>query len=138
MNEATTILTRAVMMERLKQFCHMETGMKIEAESLDGGIQKIVLAGRMDVQGSQEIDLKFTSFTANQTAVIVDMSGVDFLASIGIRTLLLSAKAVSSRGGKLVFLNPDANVTHILEMAGVDTLIPICRSLNEARSTIAA
>ena len=112
--------------------------MKIEAESLDGGIQKIVLAGRMDVQGSQEIDLKFTSFTANQTAVIVDMSGVDFLASIGIRSLLLSAKAVSSRGGKLVFLNPDANVTHILEMAGVDTLIPICRSLNDARSAIAA
>ena len=26
----------------------------------------------------------------------------------------------------------------ILEMAGVDTLIPICRSLNEARSAIAA
>ena len=67
-----------------------------------------------------------------------DASGVDFLASIGIRPLLLSAKAVSSRGGKLVFLNHDANVTHILEMAGVDTLIPICRSLNEARSAIAA
>jgi len=111
--------------------------MNIEAESLDGGIQKISLAGRMDVQGAQEIDLKFTSYTANKTAVIVDLSGVDFLASIGIRTLLMSAKAVSSRGGKMVFLNPDTNVTHILAMAGIDTLIPIFRSLDEAQSAVA-
>ena len=112
--------------------------MKIEAESLDGGILKINLAGRMDVQGAQEIDLKFTGYTAKQRAVIVDMSAVDFLASIGIRTLLLSAKAVSSRGGKMVVLNPDANVTKVLEMAGIDTLIPICRSLDEARTAVSA
>lgn len=111
--------------------------MKIEAESLDGGIQKIALAGRMDVQGAQEIDLKFAAFTANKTAVIVEMSGVTFLASIGIRTLLISAKAVSSRGGKMVLLNPDSNVTNILEMAGIDMLIPIYRSLEEAQSAIA-
>lgn len=110
--------------------------MKIEAESLDGGILKINLAGRMDVQGAQEIDLKFTGYTAKQRSVIVDMSAVDFLASIGIRTLLLSAKAVSSRGGKMVVLNPDANVTKVLEMAGIDTLIPICRSVDEARSSV--
>ena len=112
--------------------------MNIETESLDSGILKISLAGRMDVQGAQEIDLKFNGYTANQRAVIVDMSAVDFLASIGIRTLLLSAKAVSSRGGKMVVLNPDANVTKVLEMAGIDTLIPICRSLDEARTAVSA
>jgi len=111
--------------------------MQIESGTLDGGIQKITLAGRMDVQGTQEIDLKFTGYTAKQLAVIVDMSGVNFLASIGIRTLLLAAKAVSQRGGKMVLLNPDGNVTKILEMAGIDTLIPISRSLDEARLAVA-
>jgi anti-anti-sigma factor len=112
--------------------------MQIESETLDGGIVGIKLAGRMDVQGAQEIDLKFTAYTARQRAVVVDMSAVDFLASIGIRTLLLTAKAISQRGGKMVLLNPDANVTHILEMAGIDTLIPICRSVDEARSALCA
>ncbi len=111
--------------------------MQIESESLDGGILKITLAGRMDVEGTQAIDLKFTGYTARQRAVIVDISAVDFLASIGLRTLMLSAKAVHQRGGKMVLLNPGANVTHILEMAGVDTLIPISRSLAEARSAVA-
>jgi anti-sigma B factor antagonist len=112
--------------------------MQIGSESLDGGILKINIAGRMDIQGAQEIDLKFTGYTANQRAVIVDMSGVDFLASIGIRTLLLAAKAVSQRGGKMALLNPDPNVTHILEMAGIDTLIPICRALDAARTAVTA
>lgn len=112
--------------------------MHIEAESLDNGILKINLAGRMDVQGAQEIDLKFTGYTAKQHAVIVDLSTVDFLASIGIRTLLLSAKAVASRGGRMAVLNPDVNVTKVLEMAGIDTLIPICRSVDEARSAVSA
>ncbi len=112
--------------------------MHIDSESLDGGILKIALAGRMDVQGTQEIDLKFTGYTANQKSVIVDMSAVEFLASIGIRTLLLSAKAISRRGGKIVLFNPDASVTSVLQMAGIDTLIPIVRSLDEARLAVQA
>ena len=110
--------------------------MEIASESLHAGILKINLAGRMDVQGAQGIDLKFTAHTANQRSVIVDMSAVTFLASIGIRTLLLSAKAISGRGGKMVLLNPDAGVTHVLEMAGIDTLIPISRSLDEACAAV--
>jgi anti-sigma B factor antagonist len=112
--------------------------MKIEPETLDGGILKINLAGRMDVQGTREIDAKFTGYAASARSVIVDINAVDFLASMGIRTLLLVAKTVSGRGGRLVLLNPDANVTKILEMAGIDTLIPIHRSLDEARLAVAA
>ena len=110
--------------------------MKIEAESLDGGIVKISLAGRMDLQGTQEIDLKFSAYAATQRSVIVDMSAVDFLASMGIRTLLLVAKAVAGRGGNMVLFNTDPNVTMVLEMTGIDTLIPIRRSLAEARLAV--
>ena len=110
--------------------------MNIASESLDGGVLKIELAGRMDVQGAQEIDIKFTGYTANQKSVIVDMSAVTFLASIGIRTLLLAAKAIHNRGGKIALLNPEAAVQRVLEMAGIDTLIPICRSLDEATTAV--
>ena len=110
--------------------------MKIGSETLDGDILKSNLAGRMDVQGTREIDTIFTGYAASSQSVIVDLGAVDFLASMGIRTLLLVAKAISGRGGKLVLLNPDANVTQILEMAGIDTLIPIHRSLDEARLAV--
>jgi len=111
--------------------------MQIDSQVLEGGAVKINLSGRMDIQGAQDIDLKLSGMTASQRAVIVDMSAVNFLASIGIRSLLMVAKAVNSRGGKVVLFNPDETVTKILEMAGIDTLIPISRSLDDARQLVA-
>jgi len=111
--------------------------MNIDAEALDGGIWKITLSGRMDVQGTQEIDVKFSGMTAGQrNAIVVDLSGVEFLASIGIRSLLLNAKAVKQRGGKMVLLKPDAGVTKVLETAGIDTLVPIYQDLDAARDAV--
>ena len=71
---------------------------QIESTNILGGIIKISLSGRTDVKGTQEIDLKLTSYTATQNAVTVDMSAVSFLASIDIRTLLMTAKALSGQG----------------------------------------
>ena len=110
--------------------------MNIESENLNDDVRKIVLAGRFDIEGAQQIDLRFSGLTANQKAVVVDMAGVNFLASIGIRTLVLAAKAIAQRGGRMVLLNPDENVTKVLQMAGIDTLIPISRSLEEALAAV--
>ncbi len=106
--------------------------MNIETQTLDGGILKVTLAGRMDAQGAGETDSNLMDHACSQRAVIVDMNAVDFVASVGIRTLLLVAKAVSRRGGKMVLLHPDANVTKMLKLAHIDTLIPIHQSLDEA------
>lgn len=110
--------------------------MTIETETSDGGICVVKLAGRMDAQGTQEIDLKFMDYACAQRAVIVDMHAVDFLASMGIRTLVMVAKAVSKRGGKMVLLNPDANIAKILEISGIDSFIPIHRSMDDARRAV--
>ena len=108
--------------------------MNIEPETLDGGLLKLNLAGRLDMEGAQKIDLKFSAYASSQRAVIVDLAAVSFLASIGIRTLVVTAKTMNSRGGKMVLLNPDSNVTKVLETAGIDALIPIFRSLDAART----
>jgi len=113
--------------------------MEIDAEKLDGGVTRIRLAGRMDAQGTSQIDTRFTAHTvSDKGAVIVDLSAVEFLASIGIRTLILSAKALQGRGGKMALLEPTPAVRKVLEMAGVDALIPVFDSLDSARAAVAA
>lgn len=113
--------------------------MDIDHEQLDGRILKINLRGRLDVAGSQETDATLAALTAAPiSAVIVDLSKVVFLASVGIRTLLLTAKALSSRGGKMVLLNPDAGVARVLEMSGVDLIVSVFRDLNEACAALGA
>jgi anti-anti-sigma factor len=111
--------------------------MNINCEQLDEDVYKINLEGRMDLLGNQEIELKFVSMTSSpRKFIIVDLSLVDFMASIGIRTLLVNAKAVNGRNGKYVILNPSEIVEKILLMAGIDTLIPIFKNLELAIAAV--
>ena len=110
--------------------------MTIETETSDDRLFLVRLAGRMDAQGTQEIEPAFVDQACAQSAVVVDLHAVDFLASVGIRTLLVVAKAVSKRGGKMVLLNPGPMITNILEVSGVDGFIPIHRSIDDARRAV--
>ena len=113
--------------------------MELETEKRDGGITLVKLRGRMDVRGAQEIDLKFTAVTTvSQGAFIVDMSEVDFLASIGIRTLLVSAKAAHARGGRLVLYKPTALVAGTLDMAGIAAILPVFDDMDAASAAAIA
>lgn len=107
--------------------------MEITEELLGGDVYKINLSGRMDIDGVGSIETRFAGMTAApRLAIIVDMSAVPFMSSIGIRSLLMNAKAVGRRGGKFVVLNPNENVRSVLVSAAIDQLIPICGGLDEA------
>ena len=111
--------------------------MQIDSEQLEGSILKINLAGRLDVAGAKDIDQRFAKLTAApRDAVIVDLSKVVFLASIGIRLLLISAKELEARGGRMALLSPDATVAKVLELSGLDTTIGVFRDLQAARDAV--
>ena len=113
--------------------------MEIEYSELDNGIILIKLGGRLDIIGTGKIETKFAGYCAGEKVrVIVDLSEVDFLASIGIRVLTLTAKSVASRGGKMVILNPISEVQDVLEITGIPAIIPIYSYLESAETVLMA
>ena len=113
--------------------------MELQTQQLNDGITKISLAGRMDSAGVQGIDLQFTALTATKKALIlVDLSAVPFLASIGIRTLVANARALRQRGGRMALLGPQPVVDEVLRTAGVTTIIPIFDDLGTACEALKA
>jgi hypothetical protein len=55
-------------------------------EQADNAVVRIKLDGRLDMQGTQEIDQRFAFATSTRALhVVVDLSRVTFLASIGLR-----------------------------------------------------
>jgi len=111
--------------------------MQIEIQELEENIKLISLRGRMDMQGTEAIDLKFTALTAtHKGGYIIDLAEVEFIASIGIRTLLSNAKAATMRGGKLVLLNLQPLVADVMHTAGIDQLIPILEDQDKALAAV--
>jgi len=100
--------------------------MNFSNSEIGDNLVEVKLQGRLDIQGADAIDMPFTSITATRKAgVLVNMSGVEFIASIGIRMLLSNAKALAKRGGKMVLFKPVPLVKDVLVTSGVDNLIPI-------------
>jgi anti-anti-sigma factor len=112
--------------------------MDINETPLAGQTVKITLSGRMDIDGVKQIETTFAEMTAApRTGIVVDMSGVPYMSSIGIRALLMNAKAVAKRGGKFVLLSPEANVRNVLSTSGIDQLIAVHDDLDSALSAVA-
>jgi anti-anti-sigma factor len=100
--------------------------LKLEIIILENGIKHAKLVGSMDLQGTNLIHHEFTIKLASSTApVLIEMSEVSFIGSLGMRTLIMTAKAVHQRGGKTAILKPQALVREALVLAGFDKIMPI-------------
>jgi anti-anti-sigma factor len=100
--------------------------MEFETSTLDTGVVRVKVGGRLDMEAAIKLENPFTFNVATVKApVVVDMSTVDFIASIGMRLLLKNARAQQGRGGKLVLYRPTPLVREALTVAGIADLIPI-------------
>lgn len=108
--------------------------MSIEFEDIPPNFRRIKLAGRLDIAGTEAISVKFTHLAASAARrVVVDLTAVSFLASIGIRELITCAKALEQRGGRMVLcVGDNATVAKTLEVTGIDSLIPMFAATTEA------
>jgi anti-anti-sigma factor len=97
---------------------------------------KVTLVGKLDIAGAEVIDLPLATVAGTKANIVVDMVGVDFIASIGIRHLVMAAKAVARGSRKLVLLDPTPMVTEVLVTAGLVDFLPIARSEDEARAVL--
>ena len=107
--------------------------MEMQIENPDGEMARVKLVGRMDYAGATEIDAKFMELAGHEKYLLVDLSQVNFLASMGIRTLILAAKALKERGGKMILFCPEMMVAKVLKTSGTDILIPVYYDLSLAR-----
>jgi len=108
--------------------------MEITITDFGDTIKKVTLVGKLDIIGAEQIGLPLAAVAGSRSNLVIDMIGVDFIASIGIRHLVMAAKTVARGAGKLVLLAPNPMVTEILVVAGLDQLLPIVRSEGEARA----
>jgi anti-anti-sigma factor len=112
--------------------------MQITVSEFGDAAKKVVLIGKLDIVGAEKIELPLATVAGSKTNIVVDMVGVDFIASIGIRHLVLAAKTVARASCKLILLDPNPLVTDVLVTAGLNDFLPIVRSEDEARAAFSA
>ena len=111
--------------------------MEIQYTELENGIRLITLIGTLDMQGTFSVEVQFARYCAGKgVRVLVDLSGVKYLSSIGIPMLINTARSVVSQDGKMGLVGPSYDVHRVLEITGVTLIIPIFHDFDTAVAEI--
>ena len=95
-------------------------------------IMNLLLSGSLDITGVQDIEMDFSRLASGEQAVVIDFSGVTFIASLGMRMLLSAAKKLDNEGNKLVLHSVPPLVETALNTAGLATILPIVKDEPDA------
>jgi len=106
-------------------------------EDIATNIRLIYLSGRLDVLGVDQIESSFTSLASNDgRSVIVDLSRVELMNSVGLGMMIRNANTLAAQGKAIVLLTPAPRIKRVIEIASIDELIPIEYNLSAALKRI--
>lgn len=112
--------------------------MPISVLDLADNVTKVVLSGRIDIAGAHEIEMPMAVVAGSRRAVVVDLAAVEFMASLGLRGIVVSAKSIISKRGRMVLLLPQPQVEEVITTTGVHELVPIYRDEAAAIAAVTA
>jgi anti-sigma B factor antagonist len=103
----------------------LELGQLTIRSEREGDMHTIALAGELDLDGADRVQLELERVEATDALlIVVDLSGLTFMDSTGVR-LLTHAYARSRAGSdRLMLLRGSADVQRVFELCGVDDLLP--------------
>jgi anti-anti-sigma factor len=110
--------------------------MELVVEELPGKVTKVQLSGRMDIEGAASIDLKMNALAGSRPILILDMADVSFMASMGLRTLMLCGKAMARGRRKMAICSSQPNVERVLRSAGLDEVVAIYPTFEAALAVV--
>jgi anti-anti-sigma factor len=99
--------------------------MEISQEQ-DGDVVIVRLTGRLDSSAASGAEEQLsTALSGTPPRVAIDMSGLAYISSAGLRVLLVMAKKVQQQKGKVALGGLAPNVREVFTVSGFDTIFPI-------------
>jgi anti-anti-sigma factor len=115
--------------------------MEITASSRDGGAV-VAPAGRIDHASaeafSRDLQPHLERCKAGGPGLVLDMSAVDYISSVGLRVLMVAAKQAEAQGGRIAIAGLTPLVREVFEISRFDLLFTIFDSVDQALSGLGA
>lgn len=89
-------------------------------------VDLVTVTGRVDGTNWSELDGAFSALHAEgRYSIVVDVEGVDYMSSAGLRALVAALRECKNHGGDLRIANPSQRMSDVLSLAGLDTVFSI-------------
>ncbi len=95
----------------------------------------ISVQGRMDAVTSPQFDKTFSDLLAKDSRTfILNMSGLEYISSAGLRSILAAAKQLKEKQAKILFVGLHGPVEEVFKISGFYSIFQIFGSEEDALS----
>jgi anti-anti-sigma factor len=106
-------------------------------QASEQGVTVITIEGRLDAPGVPQAEKVFQELIDSDTArILLDLAGVEYISSSGLRLFIMLAKATDKSDRKLAFCRLSPFVLDVLEITHLTTRFDIYPSREEALEAI--
>ena len=109
----------------------------MDISELDDRVVRVTFKGRLDTQGVGDVESRFLASLVEGTAhAIVNLSDVEFVASMGIRMLVSAAQRLRKRQAALALYGAPERVNQVFGVVSLQKIIPVCGTEAEALAAV--
>ena len=102
-------------------------------EEKTGNVVIISLEGRLDGASYKLLHEKLnTLIHAGEKHLVIDLAGLEYMSSAGLRAFFMASKDLQRTEGKLIICSPQPEVRRVFDISGLPTPYPIMENREEA------
>lgn len=107
--------------------------MQITSFQSENAVVVLQAVGRIDSMTANQLGTALSGVIEQDVrSLVLDLGGVDYMSSAGLRELVNALKRLKRNNGDLRLAGPNKRVLEVLEMAGLDTIFLIFETSDEA------
>ncbi len=93
----------------------------------------VKVRGRMDAMTAPEFEQSCLEWIGQgESGLVVDLEGLEYMSSAGLRSILIVGKKLKSVGGSLSFSSLTPNVAHVFSVSSFASMFQVHDSLQKA------
>jgi anti-sigma B factor antagonist len=93
------------------------------------------VSGRLDATTASDFESQYDNWLSlGEVHIVIDMGGLEYISSAGLRSMLTSAKKTKTNGGELTFCNLQGMVSEVFKMSGFEAIFKVFANKQQATS----
>jgi anti-anti-sigma factor len=102
-------------------------------ECIRDDLTTVALTGRLDSMTAPEVEQRLLArATVASVNLVLDLSGLDYISSAGLRVILMVAKRTKAAQGQLVLCGMNQQISTIFEVSGFLTILRVVERCADA------
>ena len=98
-----------------------------------GGAMVVSVTGRIDAVTAPEFEKGLSALMADGDHLLVlNLNGLEYISSAGLRSILITAKQLKAKDGKMLFAGLKGPVKDVFKISGFGSLFKIFETEEEA------